>query len=204
MTLTFPIELAVCDKTPLVLTGLQAVLRDDARFNLVVSASDGERFMTALERIGFDFGVIGWEMPYMGGAEVLTSLRSLPRSPRIVVYSGTADAAAPREAMRLGAAAFVGKSETPARLIEVILAVADGQMVFPFTDLRALWDDPLAHLTPRERALLDALGSGKTNVELARTLDVSVNTIKFHLRNLFEKLGVRSRAQAVELLHRRG
>ena len=52
-----------------------------------------------------------------------------------------------------------------------------------------------------ELELLAELGSGRTNAELARNLGVSVNTVKFHLRNLFDKLAVRSRAQAVQLWH---
>ena len=48
---------------------------------------------------------------------------------------------------------------------------------------------------------METLGSGRTNAELAGQLGVSVNTVKFHLRNLFDKIGVRSRAQAVQLLH---
>jgi two-component system nitrate/nitrite response regulator NarP len=74
-------------------------------------------------------------------------------------------------------------------------------MVFPFLDVSELAEDPLDSLSPRERELLSDLGSGRTNAELARNLGVSVNTVKFHLRNLFDKLQVRSRAQAVQLWH---
>jgi two-component system, NarL family, nitrate/nitrite response regulator NarP len=74
-------------------------------------------------------------------------------------------------------------------------------MVFPFLDVSGINDDPLESLSPRERELLAELGSGRTNAELARNLGVSVNTVKFHLRNLFDKLQVRSRAQAVQLWH---
>ena len=70
-------------------------------------------------------------------------------------------------------------------------------MVFPFLDLRDLQDDPLLLLTRRERALLEALSKGLTNRDLARDFGISANTVKFHLSNLFEKLGVKSRAQAI-------
>ena len=194
-----PVEIAVADKNPVVLAGFRTLLARDARFRLVVTASDGERFLAACGRLAFDVAVIGWDMPFMSGREVLKALKALPKAPRVVVYSGTLEVDAPREAMRLGAAGFVGKQEPFARILEVLLAVADGQMVFPFIDVRGLWADPLALLTERERALLTELGSGKTNAELAKALGVSTNTIKFHLRNLFDKLGVRSRAQAVQL-----
>jgi two-component system nitrate/nitrite response regulator NarP len=145
--------------------------------------------------------VIGWLMPGRDGRGVLEALKERADAPRVVVYTGDPDPALPRRAMALGAAAFVSKREPTERLLQVLEAVAHGQMVFPFLDVRVLHDDPLAALSPRERELLGALGSGRTNAELAGQLGVSVNTVKFHLRNLFDKLGVRNRAQAVQLWH---
>jgi two-component system nitrate/nitrite response regulator NarP len=74
-------------------------------------------------------------------------------------------------------------------------------MMFPFTDVRALNQDPMAQLTQRERNLMAALSRGLSNKALADELAISVNTVKFHLRNLFEKLGVTSRAQAIALYY---
>jgi DNA-binding NarL/FixJ family response regulator len=172
------------------------------RFSLAVAASDGEGFLDAVGRLQFDVGVIGWVMPNRDGRAVLEALKDRPESPRVVVYTGDPDPTLPRRAMALGAAAFVSKREPPERLLDAVEAVARGLMVFPFLDVRGGFDaDPLGGLSPRERELLGALGSGKTNAELARNLGVSVNTVKFHLRNLFDKLRVRSRAQAVQLWH---
>ncbi len=70
-------------------------------------------------------------------------------------------------------------------------------MVFPFLDVRELRQDPLYSLTERERSLLIALSQGCTNKQLAHDLGISINTVKFHLRNLFEKLSVTNRAQAI-------
>jgi len=154
-----------------------------------------------VRRLRFDVGIIGWVMPYHDGRAVLEALKNVPGSPRIVVYTGDPDPALPRRAMALGAAAFVSKREAPERLLDAVEAVARGQMVFPFLDVSGIHDDPLDSLSPRERELLAELGSGRTNAELARDLGVSVNTVKFHLRNLFDKLQVRSRAHAVQLWH---
>ena len=76
-------------------------------------------------------------------------------------------------------------------------AVARGQMVFPFVDVRELNRDPLDVLTSKERDLLAALARGRTNDQLAGDFDVSVNTVKFHLRNIYDKLSLKNRAQAV-------
>jgi len=196
-----PIEVGIADKSPLVLAALKALLSQTDRFRLAVAASDGERFLEAVRRIRFEVGIIGWVMPYCNGRDVLETLRGQPDAPRIVVYTGDPDPALPRRAMALGAAAFVSKRESPDRLLDAVEAVARGKMVFPFLDVSEIAEDPLDSLSPRERELLSDLGSGRTNAELARNLGVSVNTVKFHLRNLFDKLQVRSRAQAVQLWH---
>ena len=72
-------------------------------------------------------------------------------------------------------------------------------MVFPFIDVRTLYDNPLATLTRRELEVLSNLAAGRTNKQIARDMNVSLNTVKFHVRNLFQKLGVNSRGQAIAL-----
>ncbi|MGI9480865.1 MAG: response regulator transcription factor [Hyphomicrobiales bacterium] len=76
-------------------------------------------------------------------------------------------------------------------------AIAGGQMVFPFLDVRESSHDPTAHLTAREKTLLEELATGKTNKQLAAQFTISVNTVKFHLSNLFDKLNVHNRSEAV-------
>lgn len=70
-------------------------------------------------------------------------------------------------------------------------------MVFPFLDIRSLQQDPIEQLSQRERTLLEGLSRGLTNRELAREFDISANTVKFHLSNLFDKLSVKNRTQAI-------
>ena len=131
------------------------------------------------------------------GRYVLEQLRAAHESLRVVVYTGVANPRVPAEVMSLGGAAFCAKTERPEHLLEVLEAVAKGRMVFPFMDVRNLLDDGLPELTERERDLLIALASGGTNAQLADQLGVSVNTVKFHLGNLYEKLNVNNRTQAV-------
>ncbi|OYX19260.1 MAG: helix-turn-helix transcriptional regulator, partial [Rhodobacterales bacterium 32-66-9] len=61
--------------------------------------------------------------------------------------------------------------------------------------------DPIDALSPRERTLLEALSKGLTNRELSKELEISENTVKFHLSNLFEKLSVKNRAQAIAFFY---
>lgn len=197
--LSYPVQVAIVDKSPLVVRGLQAVLDEDERFELVAMAPDGERLLDVLGRLLLDVVVIGWVMPYCDGRTFLERLRGRAGAPRVVVYTGASDPAVPREAMLLGAAGFCAKSEPPERLLQILETVARGSMVFPFMDITDLFANPFADLTPRERELLDQLSRGLTNSEIADALGVSTNTVKFHLRNLYGKLAVRNRAEAVAL-----
>ncbi|QBR72395.1 DNA-binding response regulator [Beijerinckiaceae bacterium] len=194
---TFPVNIAIADKNPMVLAALESLLTRDRRFNLLFMASDGEHFLNSLARLPVSLGVIGWELPPIHAREILQALAKRPTAPKIVVYSGTKDPAAPAETLRLGGAGFVSKLSPPERLLEVFAAVASGDMVFPFVDIHKVRPDPLTGLTHRERDLLAALETGQSNAQLAREFGVSINTIKFHLRNLFGKLDVRNRTQAI-------
>jgi two-component system nitrate/nitrite response regulator NarP len=192
-----PIDLVIAEKNPLLQSSLSRLFAEDDRFCVVAMAADGERFLAAVERLAFDVGIIGWEMPYLDGRGVLQALRGRDQAPRIIVYTGSPNPDVPRQAMALGAAGFCSKNEPPTHLLETILAVAAGRMVFPFIDVGRLAADPFAGLTPREREMLAALAGGLTNQQMAGQLAISLNTVKFHLKNLYDKLGVNNRAQAV-------
>lgn len=193
----FPVSIAIADKNPMVLAALEALLTRDRRFNLVFMESDGAQFLSALAKYPARLGVIGWELPPLRAPEVLQALVRRPGAPKVIVYSGTRNPGAPAETFRLGGAGFVSKLSPPERLLEVFAAVAAGDMVFPFDDIHKARPDPITSLTQRERDLLAALESGQSNAQLAREFRVSVNTVKFHLRNLFGKLDVRNRTQAI-------
>lgn len=193
------IDLAICDKSPIVQSGLRALFEQDGRFRVVAVAADGERFQEAIARLSFDVGVTGWEMPYLSGAGLLRALRGEAGAPRIVIYTGSQDLDVPRQAMALGAAGFCHKSDPPERLVETVLTVAAGRMAFPYVDVRLLELNPLAGLTDREREILLALSRGLTNQQLADSFEISLNTVKFHLKNLYGKLSVDNRAQAIAL-----
>ena len=194
-----PIEIVIADKSNLVLAGLRQLFGEDGRFRVVATVSDGAQFMQVVDDLTFDVGIVGWIMPQMGGREVLSALRERRVTMAAVVYTGMLDLDVPRQVMALGGAAFCSKREPPERLIEVAAAVAQGQMVFPRLDVRHLYRDPFDQLTAREMQLLAALADGASNGQIARSLGISPNTVKFHLKNLYEKLHVQNRTGAVAL-----
>ncbi len=194
-----PILVVVADKSPLVRAGLRGLLGEDERFELVADVENGEQFLSLVGHQPFQVGIVGWVMPGLGGRGVLDGLRDHPSAPRVVIYTGDPGADIPRETMRLGGAGFCSKSEPPSQLLDSVARVANGQMIFPFIDIRGLHSYPLSSLTPREHELLAALSEGNSNAQLAARFEISIQTVKFHLKNVYEKLGIGNRAQAVAL-----
>lgn len=194
------VTLMLGDANPLMLTAMSEIFEKDRRFSLVATAATAEGFLGMVMRMPVQVGVIDWNLPALGGARLIDVLRTQTNAPRLVVYAeDTGDI--PRKAMAAGAAGFVSRSESVERLLDTCAAVAKGQMVFPFLDVRGLKQDPIESLSPRERNLLEALSKGLTNRELSKELGISENTVKFHLSNLFEKLDVKNRAQAIAFFY---
>lgn len=199
------IGVLLADSNPLMLSALGEVIEQDPRLSLVSTANSAEAFLEVAARLPIGIGVIDWVLPVMGGERLLEILREQERAPKCVVYSSDQGAQIARRAMTAGAAGFCDRSAATDVLLDAIVKVHGGQMVFPFFDVRALRQDPIDTLTERERRLLAALAaSGQSNKVLAAELGISVNTVKFHLRNLFEKLDVKTRSQAIALFYARG
>ena len=195
-----PIDIMLGDSNALVMTALSEIVDRDPRFSLVATAATAEGFLGTVMRVPVRIGVIDWNLPAMGGAKLIEVLREQADAPRIVVYAeDTGDLA--RLAMSAGAAAFTPRSSDVETLLDTCLDVAAGKMVFPFLDIRKLQNDPMQQLSRKERAMLSALSTGLTNRELSKEFGVTVNTVKFHLSNLYDKLGVRNRAQAIAFFY---
>ncbi|XXK34812.1 response regulator transcription factor [Rhodobacteraceae bacterium nBUS_22] len=191
-----PINVMLADSNPLVLSAMSEIFERDARFSLVATSATAEGFLGMAMRVPVDVGVIDWNLPVLGGAKLIEVMREQESAPKLVVY-GDHLSDLPRLAMTAGAAAFAPRSGEIEGLLSTCMDVAQGKMVFPFLDVRELQQDPIQQLSRRERVMLEALSKGLTNRELAKELDISINTVKFHLSNLFEKLSVRNRAQAI-------
>jgi len=196
------VRVGVADKSPLIQAALKQLLAEDSRFHLAMVCTDGDTFLESITQTQVDVGVIGWVIPPGSGKYVLDQLVTHDRPPRIVVYSGVESTLVPSQAMAHGAAAFVSKSEQTETLLDTIAAVAQGKMIFPFLDIKKLNQNPLALLTRRELEVLSALAAGQTNKQIALLEGVSANTIKYHIKNIYDKLDVHNRSQAVAVYFR--
>ena len=198
------IRVVLADDHALLLEGLRATIDAESDLRVVATATDGERLLEAVRRFRPDVTVVDLKMPYMDGASAIRKIRAEGFPVRVLVLSALSDALSLREAVEAGADGFALKTDPPKATLTAIRQVAAGQMLFPQGARRWLLPrvdaDPL---TEREESVLNLIAEGRSNGEIARALRMSPNTVKFHLRNLYSKLGVTNRTQAAAHFHRR-
>jgi two-component system nitrate/nitrite response regulator NarP len=178
-------SLIIADPNTIMLQALSDLFERDKRFSLVATTKTAEGFLESCLRVPVDIGIVDWSIPQLGAERLLGILRDRPNAPRIIVYASGGDPDVPRRALAAGAAAFCTRDAPEQQLLDVALSVATGRET----------------LTEREKAMLTALAKGRTNNELAAELGISINTVKFHLRNLYEKLNLRNRSQAIAFFY---
>lgn len=192
-------KIAIADKNPVMRAGMAELIRRDGRFDLVGNVATGGQFLELCAEQAADVGVVGWSLPDMSGEELLEASKRQRLATRIVIYTGEPTTSVLRPAIKAGAWGFTSKTEEPEVLIETLASVARGRVSFPYIDIATLHADPLEGLTARERELLAALANGWSNLQIAARIGISRNTVKYHLKNLYDKLGVSNRAMAVAL-----
>ena len=192
-----PIDLILCDSSTLVLSAMSETFEQDSRFSLVATSSTSEGFLATILRIEVQLCIIDWNIRDLSAEKLINLLRSQSIPPRTIIYGEGSDPDIARQAMGAGAAAFVSRSAPIETLIQTCLDVAAGKMVFPFLDIRDLRIDPINTLSRKEREIIEALSEGLTNKQLTARLEISSNTVKFHISNIFDKLNVKNRAQAI-------
>lgn len=194
-------KVLIAERNPLVVAALGDMVRRDSRFELVGSVQNGESFLDAVASgtPAFDLAVLGWKLSDMDGGGVLAELQRRKLFARVVIFSNDHDIAILKQCVRLGVQGFCYQFDDPSILFDTLIAVAHGRICIPYVDVSKINETPLSKLTPRERELLAVLADGWTNLQIATRTGISENTVKYHLKNLYDKLDVRNRAMAVAL-----
>jgi two-component system nitrate/nitrite response regulator NarP len=190
------IDISLGGANSLLVSALAELFEQDERFSVMSSTSTAEAFLQNALTVPSVVGIVDWGLPTLGAERLVKIMREQESPMRIIVCTHSDARDLPKRAMACGAAGFFSHADPPEQLKHTVLEVAAGKMIFPYIDVRDL-HDPLQMLTRSERNLLGTLALGRTNAQLAEELNISVNTVKFHLRNLYEKLQVGNRAQAI-------
>ncbi len=193
------IRVVLADDHPLVLEGLRAMLQAEEDIEVIAAVTDAMELLPIIERHRPDVVVLDLQMPGLSGWDCLEVIRRTSPGTRVLILTAFGDGEFIQMAIEREADGFVLKTEPPQQTIAAIRQVAQGHVVFPQAARRWLHrrlPEGLAALTEREREILALVAEGLTNAQIARRLNVRTATVKFHLRNIFQKLGVRNRTEA--------
>jgi DNA-binding NarL/FixJ family response regulator len=169
----------------------------DEGFSPVESPS-GSNALEMFKKYPFDAVLLDLRMPEMDGIETMKELRKMNSRIPIIILTAFGDIPTAVEAVKLGAYDFITKPPEFDKLIPVIRrAVETGRQ-------REVMKDDIFALSPREKEVLKWLVEGKSTWDISRILHISRNTVNFHIKNLFQKLNVINRTQAVSEALRRG
>ena len=146
--------------------------------------------------------LVDYHMPGMSGGELAALIGEFHEVP-LAVISGMARPAEIRAAVAAGAKAYIPKTSTPDYFAQVLQMVVGGGSSIP-ADILLAHPDTHWELTSREREVLKGVALGQSNKEIGRDLGLAEVTIKLHLRNLFRKMGAKSRAEAAVMAVRAG
>ncbi|MGH2517097.1 MAG: response regulator transcription factor [Ktedonobacterales bacterium] len=201
------IQILLVDDHVVMRAGTRRILEDEPDITVVGEAGDGDEALLMAENTQPDVIVLDIAMPNLDGIQTCRIVRERWPALRILILTGHDNDAIVRTLHRLGVQGYLLKSAGPQDLIAAIRGVACGQQAYGEAQAQVVANgDALVspHPTPKELEVLQAVASGKRNREIAGELRLSVNTVEFHLRNIFVKLGATSRADAIARARRRG
>ena len=199
------IRILIADDHPMLREGVAAVIQLQADMELVGEAENGAQAIECFRRLRPDVTLMDLQMPEVNGVDAIKAIRAEFPKARIVVLTTYAGDAQALRALKAGAAGYLLKSSLRKDLLETIRNVHLGRRhlqpeIANEIAVHAV-DDPL---TDREARVLQLIATGHANKQVAWELGVSEETIKAHLKNIFEKLDVADRTHAVTVAAKRG
>jgi DNA-binding NarL/FixJ family response regulator len=199
------VRVLVADDHPLALAAIRAILEAEGDIAVVAEATSGSQVLPRVREYEPDLVVLDLNLPGLDGLACLARLRRDHASLPVVVCSGSAGDEDVERVRALGARAFVTKAGDPSELPRALRAAADGE---PFGIYGRLEVAPrpaeTLGLSDRETTLLQTLARGLSNQEIGKELWITEQTVKFHLTNVYRKLGVENRTQATRVAYEHG
>ena len=201
MTDENPIRVVLVDDHSQMHRIVQATLRATADIKLVGQGANGQEGINLCEQHRPDIALMDVVMPVMDGIEATKVLHERLPQVKILVLSSFQDHESVYAMLRNGAVGYITKDSLTEDLAETIRATFQGKMVFSSEVGTHLVAPPQPiedfHLTDRELEVLVHLAEGLTNQQTAQKLSISTSTLKFHMGNIYQKLGVQTRSEAL-------
>jgi DNA-binding NarL/FixJ family response regulator len=199
-------RVVIADDHRLILDGIKRALEADGGFEVVGETQSGTQVLPLVSRTNPDLVLLDLRMPNMDGLACLDEIRRRHPAVKVVMLSASTSPELIDTALRRGASAYVLKTVDPGDLPSTLRQALEGN-VFSSGGIPES-DDPVgakaAGLTDREITILRALARGSSNEEIAKELWVAQQTVKFHLTNIYRKLGVKNRTEATRYAYQQG
>ncbi|MFC4060472.1 response regulator [Planomonospora corallina] len=204
------VSILVADDQAMIRRGIRLMLGTQPDLQVVGEAADGRQAVELARRLRPDLVLLDIAMPVLNGVAAARELLADPEPPRIVILT-TYDTDENLEgALRAGVSGFLLKVSPPERLFAAIRTAMGGMASLdPAVTSRVMAGYVGApavpeSLTPREREVLELIGRGLSNAEIAGTLFIGPSTVGTHINRLLAKLGLRDRAEAVRHAYEHG
>lgn len=189
----------IAERNPLVIAALRGLFSENSRFFIVDTARTSAELCEKLTLVETDCVLLSWQLEDAEAPDVLADIGRLGFDPKIVLFADTNNPSMVTETIRLGVNGLCYQFEDPEILFATLTAVMQGRICIPYTVLSKISNTPFQQLTARETELLGMLSNGWSNTQIASRTGISENTVKYHLKNLYDKLEVRNRAMAVAI-----
>ena len=211
------IKVLLVDDQAMVHAGIHMILEAENDIRVIGEAEDGAKAVVSSHKLKPDVVLMDIQMPLLNGLEATRQITQTPgNSSRILILTTFERDDYVFEALRAGASGFILKNAPPEDLIAAVRVVAEGNaLLAPSITRRIIHEfaqrtprsglkEKLSGLTEREIEVLRLIAKGKTNAEIAADLFVGETTVKTHISNLFAKLDLRDRVQAVVYAYESG
>ena len=202
------VRIIVADDHPIFRDGLRRLLESERDFEVIAEACDGVEAVSLVRKLRPEILLLDLAMPRRHGLEALREMNTSSLSVRVILLTAAAEKSQIVEALQLGARGIVLKDSATQILLRSIRAVMNGEYWVgreSVSDLvqylRSLMESTAPTrqsrygLTPRELQIVSAVVAGYANREIAEHYKISEDTVKHHLSNIFDKLGVSTRLE---------
>lgn len=210
---TTPIRVFIADAHPIVLEGLKGILNQQPGIQVVGEATDGMDAIDRIAQIGPDVVLLDLKMPRVDGLTVLRSVQTRAPHSKVILFTSTDNKEDFVEAMKLGCCGILQKDASVTMIEKSIHKVHEGEIWLDSNTTAAVFrsfaspsDYPGSHvngklpreraqLSQREREIIVLIAQGYKNKEIAEKMFITEQTVKNHLHNIFDKLGVSDRLE---------